>query len=118
MLTVNTLRQSKPEYVIDESLMESMKFRRLMLSWFSERKASSSAVALASLPSYLKIIGMGKPAIPLILRQLKFEGNRPNHWFIALAVISEKNPVPEKSRGRMVEMANAWLEWGKSEGYV
>jgi hypothetical protein len=94
------------------------KFDELALQWRNERGARASVADMAMLPAYQKIIGMGKDAIPMILTELKAEGHAPDHWFWALAAITQENPVPPKSRGKMVEMANAWLEWGQKEGHV
>ena len=36
-------------------------------------------------PAYQKIISIGKPAIPLILREFE---RQPDHWFMALSAIA------------------------------
>jgi hypothetical protein len=59
-------------------------------------------------PAYQQIIGMGVDALPLILRELERE---PDHWFWALEAITGENPVPPTDRGRLNEMARAWLRW-------
>lgn len=118
MFTVNTARQANTEFIIDENVLDFIKFNRLAKEWKSERGAQSTMAVIAALPGYMKIIGMGKPAIPLILAQLKAEGNAPDHWFWALAVISEENPVPKESRGKLSEMAKAWLDWGKERDFA
>lgn len=64
--------------------------------------------------SYQQIIGMGKPAIALILQDLKKE---PDHWFWALRSITGENPIQPDDRGRLQKMAEAWLEWGRQHGY-
>ncbi len=57
---------------------------------------------------------MGVVAIPLILRDLR---QQPDHWFWALRSITGENPIQPKDRGRVVKMAEAWLEWGRQRGY-
>lgn len=57
---------------------------------------------------------MGKPAIALILQDLK---SQPDHWFWALRSITGENPVQPEDRGRVAQMAAAWLEWGRQHGY-
>ena len=32
--------------------------------------------------------------------------------------ITEENPVPPEAAGRVREMAEAWIEWGKRQGYL
>jgi hypothetical protein len=64
--------------------------------------------------AYQRIIGMGQPVIPLILRDLE---QKPDHWFWALRAITGDNPVKPEQRGRMKQMAQAWIQWGKEHGY-
>ena len=70
---------------------------------------------MATLRPYQRIIGMGPPAVPLILRELHRE---PDQWFWALEAISEENPVPPEAAGTVREMARAWIEWGKRQGLL
>lgn len=91
------------------------KFSELMKAWKTERSATSSSALISMHPAYQRIIGLGLPAIPLILCEL---GRELDHWFWALKAITGEDPVPPKSRGKMKEMAEMWLEWGKKRGYV
>ena len=90
-------------------------FEKLSKAWKADRRSSSSSMAMAMHPAYQKIIGLGKPALPFILSELQGE---LDHWFWALAAIANENPVPPESRGKMQEMAKAWLDWGRQKGYV
>jgi hypothetical protein len=64
-------------------------------------------------PAYLKIVGMGRIALPLILEELKRNGG---HWFWALEAISRENPA---NRATTVPQAtSAWLEWGRDRGLI
>ncbi|HEY5176760.1 MAG TPA: hypothetical protein VII95_14460 [Terriglobales bacterium] len=90
-------------------------FRDLVKAWKADRRSNSSSMAMAMHPAYQKIIGLGKPALPLILSELRRE---LDHWFWALAAIAHENPVPPESRGKMQDMAKAWLDWGHEKGYV
>lgn len=103
---------------IDEKAANEFKFHYLADRWKRDRKPHSTVAAMVASPSYQRIMGMGKPALPFILSELKKEGDAPDHWFWALAIISDANPVPPESRGNMPEMAKAWLDWGRTEGYV
>lgn len=109
---------SNVHLVTDVNAVRWVKFQSLVRQWRDARGARSSIAEMALLPAYQKIIGMGEDAIPLILNELKSEGNAPDHWFWALAAIARDNPVPPASRGKLEEMAKAWLEWGHEEGYV
>ena len=42
----------------------------------------------------------------------------PDHWFWALEAITQENPVPPEAAGRVAKMAEAWIAWGKQQGYL
>jgi hypothetical protein len=97
------------------------KFRRFVQEWKAERDPYSSFSQDNMLfPSYQRIIGLGKPAIPLILSELKDELRRgePDDWFQALWAIADETPVKEENRGRIRRMAEDWISWGVKSGYV
>lgn len=91
------------------------KFQELAERWRRDRTVTSSAARMASHPAYLRIIGMGRRAIPFLLEELR---ERPDHWFVALHAITGEDPVPASARGRLAQMADAWLAWGEREGYT
>jgi hypothetical protein len=91
------------------------KFERLAAIWKKESAVLSSPAEKALLPSYQRVIGMGPVAVPFILEDLQ---RAPNFWFWALRALTGKNPVPESSRGRVREMAEAWLDWGRRRGLI
>lgn len=88
-----------------------LRFRALAKRWREERGFTSSISKMALCPSYQQIIGMGEKAVPLILRQLRDEGDDPDHWFWALKMITGADPVPASARGDTAEMAEAWFAW-------
>jgi hypothetical protein len=94
---------------------DQAEFRHLVRTWKNERRATSSSVMIAMHPAYQRIIGLGLPAVPLILAELRRE---LDHWFWALKAITGEDPVPPERRGNMKEMAEIWLEWGRQRGYV
>ena len=89
------------------------RFNLLASSWRKERGITSSVTKMAMCPSYQRIIGMGEKAVPLILREMEKEGDDPDHWFWALEMIADANPVPADAYGDTVRMAQAWLNWAK-----
>jgi hypothetical protein len=99
----------------DEPASQGGEFIRLAEQWQAETRHLSSAEQIASHPAYQKIIGMGAPAVPLILQELK---RRPAPWFRALHAITGANPVCEADRGRLPRMAEAWIRWGREQGYA
>jgi hypothetical protein len=106
-----------PLAIANPSLEDSEKFKRLIAEWHRERRVVSLVTDMAMCPSYQKIIAMGEVAIPLILSELRTEGDEPDHWFWALRVLTEADPVGESDRGDIIRMAAAWLDWGQSHGY-
>lgn len=111
-IVVNMLTAPEP-LPVDEA-----KFNRLIQEWKAGAGVHSSVAKIAMHPAYQQMIGMGAAALPFIFSRLISEEDEPDHWFWALASISAENPVPKESRGRIVEMAAAWLSWGKDKGYV
>lgn len=91
------------------------RFFTLKAEWESATAHLSSITASAMHPAYQQIIGMGTIAIPLILSELK---KKPGHWFWALKSITGADPVPPEHRGRLKQMTEDWLKWGKEQGYI
>ena len=91
------------------------KFLSLKKEWEDSTAHLSSITEIAMHPVYQQIIGMGPIAIPLILDEMS---KNPNHWFWALKAISGENPVLPEHRGRIKQMTEDWLQWGKKQGYI
>src|SRR5262249_15515978 len=88
------------------------KFARLRTAWRRETAHLSKMKDLAMAKSYQAIIGMGKPALPLIMEELRI---RPHWWFWALEMITEANPVKPEHRGHLMNMREDWLAWWDQE---
>ena len=90
--------------------MESplFKFNQLKRQWEEESRFLSSISEIVMHPAYQSIIGMGKAAIPFIIRDLV---ESQNHWFWALKSITGEDPVPPSKRGKIKEMTVEWLRW-------
>lgn len=91
------------------------RFRRLATEWKEQSRYLSNTAQMAMLKPYQRIIGLGLPVVPLILEELNRE---PNQWFWAIEAITEQNPVPPEATGQVRLMAQAWIEWGKQQGFV
>jgi hypothetical protein len=89
-------------------------FLDLSTQWLRETRGISSTNQASMHPAYQQIIGMGKPVIPLLLRELE---RNSGQWFWAIKAISREDPVPPEKRGQTQEMIRYWLEWGKQNGY-
>jgi hypothetical protein len=103
---------------IDRKVQAWLEFKDLIAQWHAERGATSSITEMAMCDAYLKIIAKGPEiAVPLILAQLRSEGDEPDQWFWALHLLTGIDPVAEEDRGDFVKMSRAWLAWGDTEGY-
>ena len=91
------------------------RFERLAAEWKHETAHLSSLSMIAEHRAYQEIMGMGKEAIPLILRDLK---DSPAQWFWALRSITGESPVRPEDRGDVYAMTAAWLDWGKDRQYI
>ena len=105
------LRLVHPE---DTAVLEK-KFRVLVKRWRKDTQFKSSITESAMHPAYQRIIGMGPSVVPLLLKELEHD---PDHWFWALCAITGENPVAARDAGRVPKMTEAWLKWGKLQGYV
>jgi len=108
----NTPPQGIGELPISRKLEK--KFARLRDQWKAERGPESSTLRMVMHQAYQTIIGMGQAVIPLLLHEL---ATGLHSWFWALRSITEADPVKPEERGDGGAMANAWLEWGRQQGY-
>jgi hypothetical protein len=90
------------------------RFTRLATKWHQAVAHQSSSRVRDNHPAYQEIIRLGPPVVPLLLRDL--ERNR-RHWFTALVAITGVNPVTREDAGDIPRMIEAWLRWGRENGY-
>ena len=88
-------------------------FAMLAQHWRSETGHLSIVQQKVMNRSYLEIIGLGPPALPLLLCELR---DRPAHWFLALSSIARENPV--RSGATFDEAVADWLVWGRDRGLI
>ena len=98
---------------LPERRMED-RFAELAAKWQRGTGGLSSPRAIAGHPAYQQIIDMGTPVIPMILRELKEHGG---WWYPALRTLTGENPVPEEAKGQPPLNREAWLKWGRGNGY-
>jgi hypothetical protein len=89
-------------------------FQRLASRWRAETAYVSSTSDLVGHPAFREIVGMGPAVVPLLLRELE---KRSGHWHRALRQITGADPVPPADHGNIDKAAEAWLRWGKEQGY-
>ncbi|MGA2684038.1 MAG: hypothetical protein ABSF51_03195 [Verrucomicrobiota bacterium] len=91
-------------------------FKALAKKWKSETNGYSSVASMVMHPAYLEIISHGEKMIPFILRDLQV---KPNHWFIALKALAKNySPVKPEDAGNIKKMTEAWIAWGRENGYL
>jgi hypothetical protein len=84
-------------------------FERLAKAWRRDTEFFSSLFDIVMDHSYQKIIGLGAPAVPLIMQELQ---KKPGHWHWALYSITQTNAAEEAPDGDIKAICNAWLKWG------
>jgi hypothetical protein len=96
--------------------MESIeqKFQRLAALWRTETAYVSSSTDLVSHPAFRAMVDMGPVIIPMVLRELE---RRSGHWHRVLRRIAGVDPVEPADRGNIERAAEAWLQWGRDQGY-
>lgn len=90
------------------------RFAELVSRWKAAQGNASSVSRMTAHPAYKDIVRMGEAAVPLLLSELRRE---PDHWFPALQAITGENPVPKEKWGKLRQMAEMWIQWGKARGY-
>lgn len=105
-------RKTLAESIRPRTLEE--RFQELLQRWKRERGPYSYTRQLVAHPAYQQIIGLGEPAVALILRELEAS---PDHWFWALSAITGQDPVRPENRGKLRLMAADWIRWGRARGY-
>jgi hypothetical protein len=90
-------------------------FERLAEQWHEETGMYSIARQKVSHPAYLRIIGLGRRTIPLILHDMEVNGG---WWFDALEALTGENPAAGADRSKPLEMQQAWVAWASLQGIV
>jgi hypothetical protein len=90
------------------------RIQRLLDRWRTETAPLSSSTRITGHPAYQELISLGTPALPYLFRDL--EKTRDGHLSKALTAITGANPVPDGNIGKILEIADCWLQWGKDKG--
>ncbi|PWU08431.1 MAG: hypothetical protein C5B50_29565 [Verrucomicrobia bacterium] len=109
----------KENWEEDQSHMDfnglEKEFDELSRKWRADVGPESSFSKITGNLSYLRIISLGKRAVPLILKDLQRE---PAPWFLALRAITGEERIGKEEAGNFKAMADAWLAWGREHGYI
>lgn len=98
-----------------ESSAVAERLQALAAEWKGDTSLLSSTSAMTAHPAYQAIIALGPAVVPLLLREMEHE---PVHWFEALQAITGEDPVPVESWGNIRAMADAWMVWGRTRGFI
>jgi hypothetical protein len=90
-------------------------FQTLASEWRKDTGFHSSLAKKFMHPAYQRIMAIGKPALPFILRDLR---ETSDHWFYALRYIVGKDIGAEANASTTEEATKAWLEWGYKHNYI
>jgi hypothetical protein len=88
-------------------------FNKLCEKWKKETYFHSSLGKLFTHPAYVRIIGMGKDAIPFVLNDLE---KNPTRWFYALKYMAGFDAAAGATNFEEARMK--WLEWGYQNNYL
>ena len=58
---------------------------------------------------------MGHSVIPFLLEDMQ---KHKTHWFYALQIITNHNPIQEKNKGNINGMIEDWISWGVKHQYI
>jgi hypothetical protein len=92
-----------------------LKYKQLKEEWVNETIFASDPEAIYNNINYRKIICLGTPVVPLLLRDLR----RSNiDWLFALRQILNIDPISSDHNGHFDLMKDDWLNWArKNIGY-
>ena len=79
--------------VLGGELDVAAEFAQLSEQWQAATADISSITKRIAHPLYQRIIGLGRPVLPVLLDEF---AHRPNYWFHALRSITGQDPVPEQ----------------------
>jgi hypothetical protein len=88
-------------------------FRQLLDRWRRETGHLATIEQKIWNRTYLEIIGLGRPALRPLLRELQ---ERPSFLFWALSAIAREDPVP--AGATLDQAVGAWLDWGRRRGLI
>src|SRR6266446_2573528 len=114
-VTVLAAESTIPDPLETNSDNTEAQFGSLSQKWREEVGAESSLSKITGNMNYLRVISLGKKAVPLILRDLQRE---PAPWFLALRAITGAEDVGQEHAGNFRMMASSWIAWGREKGYI
>lgn len=106
-----------PVTLNDISEKDKEEFFVLADQWRRDTIFLSMTHKIVEHPSAKKIAEMGNTAIPLILES--FMNDRADTGLLhIMSEITGEEPYSQEILGKIQAMANKWVEWGRSNGYI
>ena len=100
-------------------------FKRLAGEYEKQTMLHSFAHMMTKAPAFGKLVDMGEPIVPLILKEFKKKKLGGVAWFIILEAITGTVPLkPDSICGTsfvkvdVQKTQDAWMQWGKEHGYT
>lgn len=105
------------DYVLDSFIddYEEQQFQELAARWKRETALDSHLYDIVMNEDYQRIMASGSKMIPFILRDL---ARKPAHWFWALHNLVPEGEDPAEGLTTIEEARQAWLRWGRDNGYL
>jgi hypothetical protein len=96
-----------------DDLNVTERFEALAQEWLNDTRFTSSTHQMVIHPAYQQIIGLGRPALPLLIRHLD---DKPQRWFWALRCIAGEDPSEDAES--LDDAIAAWRHWALERGYT
>jgi hypothetical protein len=100
---------------MEESASTFTRFQHYVEEWREQTRFMSSSDGLVSNINYQKIVGLGWPVVPFLLRDLR---ESKGFWFVALQTITGITPFDSRDAGNSKRMVAAWLAWGSKKQLI
>lgn len=113
MLWVKRTRPNRKCLRVNTQEEVRARFERDAAEWADESEYMSVVIDMVMLPSYLRIIGLGPAAVPLIIERMR---ENPGHWFMALvAIVGEDKAAGAKT---VPEGTQRWINWYEDNSHL
>ena len=110
-IAVSDIERSAPP--ADRNLEMDAEFRRLVAQWLADTSTSSALDQRLLHPAYLRVIGLGRDVVPLVLAEVA-AGN--GLWMWALEALTGEDPTDADDS--MVQARRKWVAWGTARGLL
>jgi hypothetical protein len=87
----------------------ALEFQELAAKWHEDTEDLAASARVVAHPAYLRIISLGRPILPQLLRDLHDNGGL---WFPALEAITGVALGTVEERKSYRDLRQLWLDWG------